>query len=1446
MNKKQIIAISSILIALIAILIIVVFSFPRFFNKINPFSLPEISFSKEVYSANVFSDVTLPTPNFSKKFSKETSLKLSVKNPNGKETDIINDSFYADMSGYYEYFVTLESGEKKSVGKTKININDKLPATMTLRKFSDVVVFGKYAQFPTLVVHENTNFKVIPKFEIEHESTGKRENVIDHGFIPSLSGVYNVTVSVDNGVEITKKVIKYFVRKENEFESADIEEYIGSWVAQNGGNLEFTNKKNKNGEGAFYFWANASNTITWPSFKMINMPTATMEKIKSVSFWVYNDSGYDIPLYESHDPIGNKCGVAASGKWTKISIKKEDFPKYFIPQGKIDSFGFYLIHKGSDVKLYFDEFRFEFNEINFAYEDNYDSHIVGTAYGYPKVNVTGVSKIISTIFNIYDEKGKIVASSPNKFIPSEVGVYKVECVASTDLDDYVDTFELAVMKGADNDNFKPLSFLNGISKLINISPDGLTSGSYKSLKLVFPQTGYPTIKVNMDMNEYIGIKVNIKPFFTDINQKGKLGEIDFINMITGVSLTKIKIDQWNEVIIPFSAMSNNEFGLAMEQIKIKNPNITMYFDDIEYIKKQPMEDIDNNPDKDSPMFYKGSGGIVVSENRDRTFLFNENSSRSVKVSVSGEGYPTINFSPGDIYLSAKIKAKVINVRDRAGNPINLGTIKISNMASGADIYSLKQNLWTEIQITLINGKFNFGFLQDRPPLQNILFDVYFDDVKLEERQDKNKYIVKFYVENEIIKTQTAYGGTDIEPPHNPVKDFYIFKGYYDAKEDGKLVLSGDGASFKIHSNMNLYARFEKMPNSILSIPQLTKPIWESNSVICESVIFTEINKAKLFYGNGVKIISVVDSTLGNKYVEGNDYTYTSAGEITRISTGKIKQTTQSFLDGANGWGDAKELLINDVYVTYEHTDKWDDSTVPEYKGGQLTKTINKLNNKQPVKILFTGDSITNGGDSSYAHNIKPYQPTWNLMVVENLKQSYGFNNIKGVTKAYSGANSAQALFDQWGNYTPKQDIIDAAANDTDLIVIAYGMNDGATNYISASNTVDNINQIVALVRKKNPNVEVLVVSPMLPKSSKMDDTIHRQYPSAFKAAFDKSGSAVADVTTVHLKLLEKKDYYSMSGNGINHPNDFLIRLYAQTICATLVDGFKLGPVELPVFPDAPPSIIDSIATTLMTVTENTEKVGLSPLNTSGVSVKVFSPWNQYQTLYFDIDKTKYSAVKAKIKLGEVTYGAVSQFAFWNIHSGALIATAGTDGWYEITIPACYVDGKFELGMIKDGYRTPNLAGTEFYFYIDDIVFIEKKASPIDNIIASNLTVEENTNEEGIYETNKTGVSVKVISPWLSYQQLAFNIDKSKYKEVKLKIKFGGATQGIVSQLAFWNPHSGAVITAVPIDGWYEVTVPPCYNDGNFELGIIKDGYRTPNLSGAEFYFYIDDLVFVEK
>ncbi len=49
-----------------------------------------------------------------------------------------------------------------------------------------------------------------------------------------------------------------------------------------------------------------------------------------------------------------------------------------------------------------------------------------------------------------------------------------------------------------------------------------------------------------------------------------------------------------------------------------------------------------------------------------------------------------------------------------------------------------------------------------------------------------------------------------------------------------------------------------------------------------------------------------------------------------------------------------------------------------------------------------------------------------------------------------------------------------------------------------------------------------------------------------------TGIAIADMTAIHEELLRHKAYQDMTGNNVNHPNDYLARWYAQVVSALLI------------------------------------------------------------------------------------------------------------------------------------------------------------------------------------------------------------------------------------------------------------------------------------------------------
>jgi lysophospholipase L1-like esterase len=135
-----------------------------------------------------------------------------------------------------------------------------------------------------------------------------------------------------------------------------------------------------------------------------------------------------------------------------------------------------------------------------------------------------------------------------------------------------------------------------------------------------------------------------------------------------------------------------------------------------------------------------------------------------------------------------------------------------------------------------------------------------------------------------------------------------------------------------------------------------------------------------------------------------------------------------------------------------------------------------------------------------------------------------------------------------------------AATKPDLVILGFGMNDGS-DYTSVTEYYNNMQKMIVEIRETNPNCEFIVLGTMLPNANicwkEGGNSIYgnqeKYLPKLQQLAQEEAGVALADVTTLHKEYLMVKNYRDMTGNNVNHPNDFLMRLYAQTIVKTIFD-----------------------------------------------------------------------------------------------------------------------------------------------------------------------------------------------------------------------------------------------------------------------------------------------------
>lgn len=356
----------------------------------------------------------------------------------------------------------------------------------------------------------------------------------------------------------------------------------------------------------------------------------------------------------------------------------------------------------------------------------------------------------------------------------------------------------------------------------------------------------------------------------------------------------------------------------------------------------------------------------------------------------------------------------------------------------------------------------------------------------------------------------------------------------------------------------------------------TSPLWKGNIVYNEAVY-----PIKSANGNTVytlmytpdEITSVYSSDFSSRYYEGIDYVV-NGNQITFLTSGSMSLKEYTYIhpqSNPNGyswdryynrtaagdgkweyWGQSAEFFNGYINVSYTHSDTW-DHYVPPQRSELLPKTANAIQNKEAMNVVFFGDSICGGANSSSYRDVYPYAEYWNEMIVSKLRNDYGLR--VNATYSAEGGGAAPDLVsrtDEW-----------VTAYNPDLVFIEFGVNDAMNWSQDSSGSASGLKrefksailEMIAQVRDTLPDCEFVLVAPFY-------SNIYCHYMSYFEACRDAlneiasvtSGVAVADVTAMHESLLEFKDYLDFSGDNMCHPNDFMARIYAQVCLETIVPG----------------------------------------------------------------------------------------------------------------------------------------------------------------------------------------------------------------------------------------------------------------------------------------------------
>ncbi len=348
---------------------------------------------------------------------------------------------------------------------------------------------------------------------------------------------------------------------------------------------------------------------------------------------------------------------------------------------------------------------------------------------------------------------------------------------------------------------------------------------------------------------------------------------------------------------------------------------------------------------------------------------------------------------------------------------------------------------------------------------------------------------------------------------------------------------------------------------LYDIDEMLVPFWDGETSYSESVLAVEnengeIEPITLLYDID-EIISVKSASLLTEYTEGKDYSVqngklviNASGNIPRLTYSEFHPNTgTSGFESKNGgyvlWKEGAWFHSKQIVVTYRHF-KGYSGYVPEGKGNLLPKFVTKLLNKQDVTILVYGDSISTGANSS-GHpdiNVAPYMPIYPLMFAKGIEKEYGVK-VTLINESKGGMDSNWGLSNLRGgilNKYPSSEV------DFDLIIVGFGMNDTRKDKESFAL---NVSRLASGFMRQYKNAEAILLATMLPNEEAVNFWGYQEDFYDGLVQYEKEGVVAVNVGGVHKGLLQRKSYADMTGNNVNHANDYLARVYAQTLLKTL-------------------------------------------------------------------------------------------------------------------------------------------------------------------------------------------------------------------------------------------------------------------------------------------------------
>lgn len=345
------------------------------------------------------------------------------------------------------------------------------------------------------------------------------------------------------------------------------------------------------------------------------------------------------------------------------------------------------------------------------------------------------------------------------------------------------------------------------------------------------------------------------------------------------------------------------------------------------------------------------------------------------------------------------------------------------------------------------------------------------------------------------------------------------------------------------------------------LPQahLLEPFWRQPEVYGEAVACLRDHPGEPATGTllfaPAKILRVQSSDGKTVYQEGVDYEVDKANRriiippSSRIAVLEKKDLYKSATDQQamkHKAGDPTTYLFYaeawfrtiQVEVDYVRGEEWTGYR-PAAGPGSLPATKARLREGKPLTICVTGDSIAAGANASKTK--APFMPAYPRLIQQALEATW--KSPVALHNLAIPGTTAKGGLDRIHQILEKQ---------PDLVIIAFGMNDVAEK--KPGYYAERITAMIKAIREQSPGTECIIVTSTL-ANPEWSWSPAEEFPKYREAILPLAGEgvALADMTQLTSDIMQKKSYFDLTGNGINHPNDYMHRLYAQVVLSLLSD-----------------------------------------------------------------------------------------------------------------------------------------------------------------------------------------------------------------------------------------------------------------------------------------------------